>query len=158
MKYIVPRLYLENELILDLASIESSEEWIIETDPNHIFYFSFITDGQVIKQHISSSLSVSIVPLLFNEQPFIVCFSKIVDVNKLGSILFPTSADTEIVSPFYSTGNAVIINLIRSSSLKGIRLKAQKVNKTVPCSPAFYLESNLKSCLISCSPCLVLST
>jgi len=58
--------------------------------------------------------------------------SKIADVNKMDSIIFPASVDNNNnMSPFYSTGNSVSIKLIKPSLLKGLRLKAQKVNKII---------------------------
>ena len=36
------KLDLEKEVIIDLLG--SSDEWIITTHPNHIFYFSFLTN------------------------------------------------------------------------------------------------------------------
>jgi len=53
---------LEKELIFELSG--SSDEWIISTDLNHIFYFSFITSehpdsiDEQQKEELQSSLSV----------------------------------------------------------------------------------------------------
>jgi len=58
------QLFLEKEMILDLSSGSSINhqkavnEWIIETDPNHIFYFSFLGNDGVDEKLISSSLTV----------------------------------------------------------------------------------------------------
>lgn len=54
---IVKHLYLENELIVDLSG-SSVEEWIIETDSDHIFYFSFLIEDNVDQHLLPSSLTV----------------------------------------------------------------------------------------------------
>ncbi len=58
------KLDLEKELIIDLSG-SSSDEWIITTDPNHIFYFSFLTNDENTideqqKEEIQSSLTVKL--------------------------------------------------------------------------------------------------
>jgi len=50
---------LEKELLFDLSG--PSDEWSLTTDPNHIFYFSFITPDSINekqKDQILSSLTV----------------------------------------------------------------------------------------------------
>jgi len=57
------QLSLEKELILDLTG-SSDDEWIIKTDPNHIFFFSFISTDSAYEQQkeaLKSSLTVSII-------------------------------------------------------------------------------------------------
>ncbi len=64
---IIVQLFLEKEMILDLSSgtsknhqVAAVNEWIIETDPNHIFYFSLLANENVDEKLISSSLTVLI--------------------------------------------------------------------------------------------------
>lgn len=49
----VHRFFLEKEIILDLwgsPNDHQTKEWIIETDPNHILYFSFLINDVVDEQ------------------------------------------------------------------------------------------------------------
>jgi len=51
-------------MVLDLSgSINQVDEWLIKTDPNHIFYFSFLTNNEVDEYLLSSSLTVTIYSL-----------------------------------------------------------------------------------------------
>lgn len=126
----VHQLFLEDELILDLPGL-TDDEWIIKTDPNHIFHFSLLTnDDDVDAELISSSLTVTFRPTLVDKKNvfkfsnrFILC--KIMDADKPDSLLFPS--ETNQLFPFYSTENAVSVKLKSSSSLKPFRLKAEKV-------------------------------
>ena len=52
--------FVEKEaVVLDLSIDQVENEWIIETEPNHIFYFSFLTNDDVDEQEISSFLTVN---------------------------------------------------------------------------------------------------
>jgi len=54
---------LGKEVVLDLpsGSLNGVDEWIIETDPNHIFYFTFLANDDVDGDLLSSSLTVTII-------------------------------------------------------------------------------------------------
>jgi len=44
-------------MIIDISG-SSANEWTIETDPNHIFYFSFLVKDDVDEHLLSPSLTV----------------------------------------------------------------------------------------------------
>jgi len=51
-------------MVLDLpsGSLNGVDEWIITTDPNHIFYFTFLPiNDDVDEDLLSSSLTVTII-------------------------------------------------------------------------------------------------
>lgn len=56
------KLFVEKETILDLSESSNNhqqDEWIIETDANHIFYFSFLNANEHDKKKLlSASISV----------------------------------------------------------------------------------------------------
>jgi len=56
---------LKKEVVLDLSASLNEQlqvkEWMIETDPNHIFYFSFLTNSDVDEHQITSSLIVLLI-------------------------------------------------------------------------------------------------
>lgn len=53
----VQHLFMESELTLNLSG--ASNEWTIKTDPNHIFYFSFLASDDIDEELVSSSLTVN---------------------------------------------------------------------------------------------------
>jgi len=133
----VVELFLEKDvMILDLSGSSSETEWIIRTDPDRIFYFSFLIPEDTNEQLISSALTVIFkYNVYYNGSQCLtniqISSFKVIDKNErdVETILYPNPIEMETqISPFYSTGNTVSIKFTKSlSNLNGFKLKIEKV-------------------------------